>query len=284
MHRTLSSGAPDSLAFCPARIRHVVAALRSDVANSRLPGAVALIAQKGETVLKECVGWQNPADATPMALDSIFRIYSMTKPVVSVAILMLMERGQLLLGDPVAKYLPEFANLRVANHVDGHAVLQPLKSIPTVQDLLRHTAGFTYEILGSDVVQRQYAQARLASRTRTNREFAQALAALPLAFEPATVWEYSRATDVLGALLEVVTGQTLGAFLQDNIFTPLGMSDTGFCVPPDKHHRIAEPFARDPDGNLTMKLIDIRQQPVLESGGAAWPPPLGTTHVSCSVC
>jgi CubicO group peptidase (beta-lactamase class C family) len=192
----------------------------------------------------------------------------MTKPVVSVAVMMLMERGQLLLSDPVAKWLPEFADVQVAAHVNGHSVMHAPKAAPTVHDLLRHTSGLTYEILGTEPIQRMYAQARIASRERTNREFAQALATMPLMFEPGSVWEYSRATDLAGALVEVVSGQTLGAFLQDNIFGPLGMVDTAFQVPPEKHHRIAEPFEKDPDGGIAMKLIDVREPPRMEAGGA----------------
>jgi CubicO group peptidase (beta-lactamase class C family) len=192
----------------------------------------------------------------------------MTKPIVSVAVMVLMERGLLLLSDSVAQHLPEFEDVQVTTHINGHAVQHRPKVAPTVQDLLRHTAGLSYEILGNEPIQRQYAQAQLASRDRTNREFSKALAAIPLMFEPGTVWEYSRATDLLGALVEVVSGQSLGAFLQDNILGPLGMVDTSFCVPPDKHHRIAEPFGHDPDGGIAMRLIDVRQSVALEAGGA----------------
>lgn len=249
--------------------------LHREVASARLPGAVALIARKGQVLLHASVGQQVPAQApegaapaAPMAQDSIFRIYSMTKPIVSVAVMMLMERGRLLLGDPVARHLPEFADVQVARHQGGHTTLHRPKAAPTVQDLLRHTSGLTYEILGSEPIQRQYAQARLGSREHTNAEFSKVLAAMPLMFEPGTVWEYSRATDLLGALVEAVSGQTLGAFLQDNIFGPLGMVDTGFVVPPEHHHRIAEPFAQDPDGGIAMRLMDIRKPAPMEAGGA----------------
>ena len=266
--KQLSVGSAKDLGFCPQRVRHLVDVLQADVAKARLPGAVAMIARHGKVLLHQHVGQQDPAQGVPMELDSIFRIYSMTKPIVSVAVMQLMERGQLLLSDPVGKYLPEFANVQISTVVDGQPVLQRPQAEPTVQDLLRHTAGLTYEILGNEPIQRQYAQARLASRTRSNREFSQALAALPLMFEPGTVWEYSRATDLLGALVEVVSGQTLGSFLQDNILGPLGMVDTSFVVPPDKHHRIAEPFAVDPDGGIAPRLIDLRQTTALEAGGA----------------
>lgn len=259
---------PEEAGFSSARTAALVHALEREVATGRVPGAVAFIARHGKVVLHQALGAQNPADGTPMAQDSLFRIYSMTKPLVSVAVMQLMDRGQLLLSDPIARHLPEFADVPVATVVSGQTVLQPPKMQPTVQDLLRHTAGLTYEILGNDPIQVQYAQARLGSREMTNTQFAQALARIPYRFEPATVWEYSRATDLLGALLERVTGQTLGAYLHDNILAPLGMTDTAFAVAPDQHHRIAEPFAEDPDGGVAMRLMDICRAAPMEAGGA----------------
>jgi CubicO group peptidase (beta-lactamase class C family) len=265
---TLPLGSAKDLGFCPQRTRRLVEVLQREVATARLPGAVAMIARRGQVLLHETVGQQDPANNVPMALDSIFRIYSMTKPIVSVAVMMLMEQGKLLLSDPVAKYLPEFEDTKLTTHISGHAVLHRPRHAPTLQDLLRHTAGLTYEILGTEPIQRQYAQAQLASRERTNREFAQALAAIPLMFEPGTVWEYSRATDLLGALVEVVSGQSLGTFLQENILGPLDMVDTSFVVPPEKHHRIAEAFEKDPDGGIAPRLIDVRKPVAMEAGGA----------------
>jgi CubicO group peptidase (beta-lactamase class C family) len=199
--------------------------------------------------------------------DAIFRIYSMTKPIVSVAAMMLMEQGRLLLADPVSRYLPEFAAQKVASLVDGELQLQAVRQAATLQDLLRHTAGLTYEFMGSNAVQRQYAQARIGSRERSNAEFAHQLATLPLMYQPGTQWEYGRATDVLGRVIEVVSGQTLGDYLRDHIFLPLGMHETWFSVPPEHHARIAEPFGRDPEGGIQMRVIDVREQPALESGG-----------------
>jgi CubicO group peptidase (beta-lactamase class C family) len=249
--------------LCPERTQRLMDVLRREVANGRLPGAVAMIARHGQIGLFEAVGQQVPGTGTPMKTDSIFRIYSMTKPVVSVAVMMLVERGQLLLSDPVSRWLPEYANQQVAT---AHG-LEPVRQAATVQDLLRHTAGLTYEFLGDSAVQRQYGAVKIASRERTNAEFSQTLAGVPLQFQPGTVWAYSRATDVLGRLVEVVSGQGLGAFLQTEIFGPLGMVDTGFAVPPDQHHRIAEPFAHDPDGGVPMKVLEPRQVPAMEGGG-----------------
>jgi CubicO group peptidase (beta-lactamase class C family) len=197
--------------------------LRREVASKRLPGAVALIARQGKIALFDSVGQQDPLAGTVMQNDSIFRIYSMTKPIVSVAVMMLMERGQLLLNDPVGQHLPEFANQRV--HTPQG--LKAPQQAATVQDLLRHTAGLTYEFLGDSPVHRQYGEVKIASRERSNAEYCETLAALPLQFEPSSVWAYSRATDVLGRLVEVISGQTLGQFLQQEIFAPLGMVDTG---------------------------------------------------------
>lgn len=262
-HTPLAHAQPANVGLCPERTQQLMDVLRREVASGRLPGAVAVIARQGKIALFDAVGQQDPGTGTAMQLDSIFRIYSMTKPLVSVAVMMLMERGQLLLSDPVSRWMPEYANQQVATD-DG---LAPVRNPTTVQDLLRHTAGLTYEFLGTSSVQQQYAQVKIASRDRTNAEFSQTLAALPLQFEPGSTWAYSRATDVLGRLVEVVSGQSLGAFLQQKIFEPLGMVDTGFVVPPEHQHRIAEPFAHDPDGGVPMKVIEPREVPAMESGG-----------------
>jgi CubicO group peptidase (beta-lactamase class C family) len=241
--------------------------LQGEVDRQRLPGAVVLIARHGKLGVFASLGMLDAAIGVPMTQDAIFRIYSMTKPVVSVAVMMLMEQGKLLLSDPVAKYLPEYSSQKVAHLVEGVAQLKDAQQTVTVQDLLRHTAGLTYEFMGSSPVQRQYAQSRIGSRQRSNAEFSLQLAALPLMFEPGAVWEYSRATDVLGRLVEVVSGTTLGAYLRQNIFDPLGMEETWFSVPQQHQYRVAEPFARDPDGAMQMRLIDLREDAVMESGG-----------------
>ncbi len=253
--------------FCPQRLQRIRAVLQSEVDRQRLPGAVAVVARRGQTALFENLGQQDPSSGNPMARDAIFRIYSMTKPIVSVAVMMLAEQGRLLLSDPVSKYLPEFGAQQVCHRVDGHVKLQPARHNASLHDLLRHTAGLTYEFLGSAPVQRQYAQARIGSRERSNAELCATLAGLPLMFEPGSVWEYSRATDVLGHIVEVISGQTLGEFLRQAVFEPLGMHETWFNVPLDQRHRVAEPFARDPDGGMTMRVYKIDEPASLESGG-----------------
>jgi CubicO group peptidase (beta-lactamase class C family) len=266
------SGMTLSPGFHAPALRNLEQVLQADVDKGRLPGAVALVARHGQTVLHSAIGQQNPADGTPMAVDSIFRIYSMTKPLVSVAIMQLLERGQLLLSDPVGQHLSEFADLRVAEDETGRQTRPPARP-PTVQDLLRHTSGLTYEILGDDPIQQRYAQAGLGTRMLSNTGFSQALSAIPYRYEPGSIWQYSRATDLLGALLERVTGMALGDYLQAHILGPLGMVDTAFVVPPVKHHRIAEPFAHDPDGGVPMPLMDLRKNTPMQAGGAG----LGST-------
>ncbi|QCB44679.1 serine hydrolase domain-containing protein [Hydrogenophaga sp. PAMC20947] len=263
----LPTADPTDLGLCPDRTRRLISVLRAEVDRGYLPGAVVLLARHGRIALHEAVGQLNPAHDPAMARDAIFRIYSMTKPVVSVAVMMLVEQGRLLLTDPVEKYLPAFAGQQVATEQNGSVELRPAEQAATVQDLLRHTAGLTYEFLGTAHVQQQYAQANIGSRERSNAAFCQALAALPLFHQPGTRWAYSRATDVLGRLIEVLTGQTLGQHLQTAIFAPLGMHDTAFSVPPAKHARIAEPFAHDPDGGIPMRVLDPRKDAALEAGG-----------------
>ncbi|MEN9472197.1 MAG: hypothetical protein RLZZ495_286 [Pseudomonadota bacterium] len=257
-----------SSGLCPQRLAHLAQVLRSHVDIQRLPGAVSLVARRGKVLQHQALGLQDPTETAPMGVDSIFRIYSMTKPIVSAAVLQLMESGKLLLSDPIAKHLPEFKDIQVSTRVNGETILRKPVNAPTVQDLLRHTSGITYEILGIDPIQREYAKARLGSRDRTNREFSEALAKIPLMLEPQTLWEYGRSTDLAGALVEAVSGQTLGDYLHAHILQPLGMLDTGFTVPPEKHHRIAQPFPKDPDSGLAVRLMDMRKTVALESGGA----------------
>lgn len=262
-----SSTSPSGL--YPERAARLLSALQSEIDRQRLPGAVAMVVRHGKVALFESLGQQNPADGSKMALDSIFRIYSMTKPIVSVAVLMLMEQGKLLLSDPVGKYLPEYAKQQLAIEGDGDVTYTAVSQAATVQDLLRHTAGLTYEFLGNSAVQKAYRNSKIGMSLRDadNAEFSKTLAALPLQFEPGTMWEYSRATDVLGALVEAVSGQTLGDFLRQHIFNPLGMLETGFSVPPENHHRLAEPFKNDPDGGIQLRLINVQTAPKFESGG-----------------
>lgn len=247
-----------------ARLRAV---MQAHIDNGRLPGAIVAVALGGHVEMFEALGRRDAASDAAMPDDAIFRIYSMTKPLVSLAALMLAEEGRLQLVDPISKYLPEFAGQQVGVEEGGAIRLEPARRQPTVHDLLRHTAGFTYGFLGDSAVQRQYQAADLPSRSRTNAQFCKALVKLPLAHQPGSCWQYSHGTDVLGALLEVVAGQSLSTLLAERIFAPLGMKDTGFAVPREQWHRIAEPFANDPDTGEPVVMMNAREVPALESGG-----------------
>ena len=264
---TLPRTKPAVVGLSDAALARAERVLQSEVARGRLPGYVSLVARRGQIASLTSHGLLDPAGGAAMQTDSIFRIYSMTKPIVSLAVMMLLEEGRLLLSDPVASVLPAFRDLRVGVERDGKFDLVRPARMPTIRDLLRHTAGFTYEFTANGPVNQMYSEARLADRNRTNEQFCDALAKLPLFVSPGERWEYSRATDVLGRIVEVVGGDTLGAFLRRRIFEPLRMVDTAFHVPAAKHGRIAEPFAADPDSRQEVRLIDVRREAAFESGG-----------------
>ncbi|GAB4561988.1 MAG: serine hydrolase domain-containing protein [Rhizobacter sp.] len=260
--------APESLGFSRAGLNRLSAALSEQIDKQRLPGVVAMVVRRGKLAYFEALGQRDPASGDAMRPDSIFRIYSMTKPVVSVAAMMLFDEGRLFLSDPVAKYLPEFMHTPVGVvRADGVIDHVPATRAMTVQDLLRHTSGLTYEILAEAPIRKLYARAKIYRRDWTNEDFSKALAALPLMYQPGTVWDYSRATDLLGRLVEVVSGQPLRDFFQTRIFEPLGMVDTGFHVPAEQLHRLAEPFAKDPDSGAEVKVLDVREPVAMDMGG-----------------
>jgi CubicO group peptidase (beta-lactamase class C family) len=251
---------PEDVGLSAEALGRLSSVLAERAASGHVPGAVALIARHGKIAYHEAFGAIAPGGA-PMTPDAIFRIYSMTKPIVSVAAMMLWEEGRLLLSDPIAKYIPAFATM----HVGMDKV--PASRAITVQDLLRHTSGLTYEFRGSGPVHKAYADARVARLKQTNADQAETLASLPLLHQPGAHWEYSRSTDVLGRLVEAISGQTLGAFLSARILTPLGMTDTAFSVPEHDHARIAEPFGNDPEGGAAVALLDVKRTAMFESGG-----------------
>lgn len=248
-------------------------AIQREIDAGHIPGATLLLERGGVIAHEKAYGMQDPDGTTPMATDTIFRIYSMTKPIVSVAIMMLAEQGRLLISDPVSRYLPALANLQVATeHVaaDGSRsmTLAPCVREMTIQDLLRHTAGLTYGIFGeSTLVKQAYLASGIEGRHITNAGLVDCLSRLPLAFQPGTDWDYSRATDLLGALLEKISGQTLDVHLQEQIFAPLQMPDTGFWVAPAQQHRMAQPFPVDPVTQQAVRLLDGRSRPDFLSGG-----------------
>jgi CubicO group peptidase (beta-lactamase class C family) len=264
----LPAAAPAKIGLSAHGLARLGSALQSEVLRGRLPGAVALIARRGRVGYFESFGVRNPADGAPMSNDSLFRMYSMTKPITSVAAMMLCEEGKFLLDDPVARYLPELADLKVAELSSEEEIeLVPAERAITILDLLRHTAGITYEFRGRGPVHKMYTSARIQSRSQTNAAQVASLGKLPLLHQPGIRWEYGRSTDVIGRLIEVLSGETLGAFFQRRILGPLGMVDTAFHVQPRDHPRLAEAFAKDPDTGDAVLLQKVREPPMLESGG-----------------
>jgi CubicO group peptidase (beta-lactamase class C family) len=267
MTEPLPTAKPEEVGLSQAALDRLSAALNDRIASGHIPGAVALIARHGKVAYHRSFGRLDPASDAPMGTGAIFRIYSMTKAIVSVAAMMLWEEGRLLLSDPISKYMPAFANTRVGVVSGDSYTLAPATNPITVQDLLRHTSGLTYEFRGTGPIHKAYADARIARARQTNADQVGELAGLPLLHQPGTVWEYSRSTDVLGRLVEVISGQTLGTFLSERILAPLGMTDSGFSVPQPDQSRIAESFAKDPEGGVDVALLDVRRPAMFESGG-----------------
>jgi CubicO group peptidase (beta-lactamase class C family) len=226
---------PEKLGLSPERLERISATFRNDVDRGMIPGAVMLIARAGQVGYAEAFGWRDREQKAPMELDAIFRIASMTKPVTSVAAMMLAEEGRLQIAAPIADYLPEFKNLTVG------VGRSPAKRRMTVQDLMRHTSGLTYAQFGDTPVQMIWRDAGLMSEDQTNEELISKLAGLPLMFEPGTTWEYSMSTDVLGRVVEVASGRCLGDFFAARITGALGMIDTGFEATGARTSRLAEP-------------------------------------------
>ncbi|HMS80481.1 MAG TPA: serine hydrolase domain-containing protein, partial [Burkholderiaceae bacterium] len=251
--------------------------VEADSTAGRLPGAVLLVARDGRLQYARAVGVQDPASGRPMARDAIFRIYSMTKPIVSIAAMQLVEDGRLRIGDPVWRYVPEIRGMKVAVEKpgpDGRPAIVDRVASPremTVQDLLRHTSGLTYQPFGRSAVKDEYAKVDMTPASRQLpfdlTEMARRLGTLPLAYVPGTTWDYSISTDLLGLVVERASGMKLDAYLQQRILGPLGMKDTAFWVPPDKQARLAEAYPVDPDSKAKVELLDVRRPPVLLAGG-----------------
>jgi CubicO group peptidase (beta-lactamase class C family) len=263
----LPSAKPESIGLSPLRLQRMRDAYQREIDKGTTPGVVSMVARRGQIGWFEAQGKQGPADSAPMATNSFFRIFSMTKPLVSLGIMMLVEDGHLLLTDPLAKYIPEFADQKVGIEHNGQLEYAlPVRPI-TIQDLLRHTSGISYEITGAGMVQRMYAKAKTFRRDITNEEHAKLIASMPLMCQPGAEWNYSRSTDILGRVIEVVAGKTLSAFLSERILSPLQMNETGFHTAQGNASRIAQPFSADPWTGDKVALFDPLEIPKMESGG-----------------
>jgi CubicO group peptidase (beta-lactamase class C family) len=264
---SLPRAKPETLGLSATRLQRMSDTFKREVDKGTLPGATVMVARRGQIGWFDAIGRQNPAASAPMTHDSLFRIFSMTKPIVSIGIMMLVEDGHFILNDPVAKFIPEFANQQVGVENNGKLELVPVKRQATVQDLLRHTSGLTYDHTGNGPVQQIYKESRLRSRKISNAEHATIIAGMPLVCQPGEGWNYSRSTDVLGRIIEVVSGKSLGAFMTERVLAPLQMAETAFHTPETNAGRLAEPFPTDPWTGEKVQLFNMLEKPVMESGG-----------------
>jgi len=238
MHRVIEP--PETVGCSSKRLARIKPVMQKYVDQRGYAGLSTMLARRGRLIHCEQVGWQDRESQTPLSADTIYRIYSMTKPVVCTAFMTLYEEGRFQLLDPVAKYLPAFGKLRVLNGTSPTNTQVDLLRPITIRDLLTHTAGLTYNFLEDSPVGELYRQAGLLSNAECTLEtMIHSLAQLPLAYQPGTRWHYSLAIDVIAHLIEVISGMPLQDFLQARLFAPLGMVDTGFHVPPEKRTRLA---------------------------------------------
>ena len=278
-----SAPATSSMGFSAERLAKITQVFKQEVEQGKLPGAVMMIVRKNQLIYHEAVGFQNKEAATPMTKDAIFRIYSMTKPMVSVAAMLLVEDGKLQLNDPVSKHLPAMKNMQVSvAKADAEFAKYSYSTVSadremTVYDLLRHTAGLAYgELTANPAVKEAHIKAGLYlqnvrdfdAREMTPTEQVERMSKIPLIHQPGTIWDYSLASDLLGRVVEAVSGKRLGDFLQERLFAPLKMTDSGFSLTPEKLPRLAQPLAIDPASGAPNKMIDVSALPKNDSGGA----------------
>lgn len=268
----LPVSAPEEVGLSSERLQRIDAIIKHGVGDQRIPGAVVAIARRGKLAYFRAFGMQNTVTQTPMRTDTIFRIYSMTKPIVSVGAMTFHEEAKFYFSEPVAKYLPVLKNMTVAvekiidDGGNSEAKIVPARRLITIHDLFRHTSGFTYGFFGSSPARRLLKESGIGDLNFLDvplKEFVGRLAELPLAYQPGAHWEYGRSTDVLGHLLEVISNKDLGSLLQERLFGPLQMVDTGFQVPKGDWGRIAEPL----ENTAEPELINITRMPELLSGG-----------------
>jgi len=246
------------------RLARIGTALQSDIDHGLVPGAVVAVVRKGRLVYYEAFGSLEKPSGVPMPKDAIFTIASMTKPLTASGALMLFEEGRILVNDPVGKYLPQLDNVAVAT---ASGTEPPVRK-PTIQDLMRHTAGFTYGNRGTSALYKNYPQSSgEAADTMTGAALLLRLGSLPLFYQPGTRWDYSFGMDLLGLTVETVTKQKLGVYLHERLFGPLGMTDTGFIVPPEKAGRFARPLPQDPQTGKPQAFRDPTKPLLFDCGG-----------------
>ena len=278
----LPTATPEAAGMSSVKLQAMKAALQTEIDQGKFPGVIVMIARNGKLVFSETMGQLDKAAGKPLTKDAIFRIYSMTKPLASVAAMMLAEDGKLQLTDPIAKFLPEFTKMGVSiAQTDAagsvtYTVVPATKAI-TVQDLLRHTSGLAYgELTRNPVIRQAYIDAGVYQIGGTDYEHRKVtpaqqvtgMAKAPLSTQPGSTWEYSMSSDILGRVVEAASGKPLAVFLDERLFKPLKMVDTGFKIPQNDLNRMAQPLVIDPATGLPNKLLDVAIEPGNASGGA----------------
>jgi CubicO group peptidase (beta-lactamase class C family) len=270
----LPTARPEQVGLSSERLERLTQTLRADVEKGRISGAVVVVARKGRVAHVAIAGFRDKPAGTPMTPDALFRLASMTKPIVTVAALSLYEEGKLFLSDPVSKYLPQLKNMQVGVEGRDPATGKPIvATVPvqremTIQDLMRHTSGLTYGNRGTTEVHKLYPQSSNASSLEyTGEGLIEKLGKTPLLYQPGTTWEYGLSTDVLGRVVEVVAGKPLQQVLEERIYKPLKMTETGFLVPAAKRARIAQPLPTHPDTGQPYELIDPTVPRKFDCGG-----------------
>jgi len=268
----LSLTKPESVGFSSERLERLHALMQQVVDQKQIPGVVTILARHGKVIDYRAYGQRDWKSGAPMTKDTIFRDFSMTKPVTGVAMMILYEQGKWLPGDPISKYIPEFAHLKVlkSQDSDGKLVLDDPVHPPTMHELMTHTAGFTYGFFGNSPVDKMYQSAGVLA-SKSLQEMIDKLAKVPLLYQPGTRWVYSVSMDVQGYIVENLSGQSLPEFMQQNIFKPLGMRDAGFYVPAAKRNRFVTLYRLNPQGKLVAETGgfggDYSTQPTMPSGG-----------------
>ena len=269
----LVTAKPAEAGFTSSGLARIDAYLKNEIAENKIPGAIMMVQRNGETAYFSGFGVRNPGTKEPMTPNTIFRIYSMSKPITTVAAMMLVEEGKLQLDDPLSKYIPAFAKVRVGVENKGEGAMATLDTVPanrpiTIQDLMRHTSGITYGFFGEGMVKKAYVDAHIFAGDIDNAEFAERIAKLPLAYQPGTTWDYSHSVDILGRVIEVISGKSLYQFEKERLLDPLGMRDTSFYVTdPAKKSLVAEPFPSDRAIGNDLDMNDPRVAQKWEPGG-----------------
>jgi len=263
---------PETVGFSAERLERLHAFMKQTVDDKQISGVVTILARHGKVVDYWSYGQRDIASGAPMTKDTIFRDFSMTKPVTGVAMMILYEQGKWLPTDPIAKYIPEFAHLKVFNGFDnaGKPILVDPGHPPTMAELMSHTAGFTYGFFGDTAVDHMYQDVK-PLQAKNLQEFIDRMATLPLLYQPGQGWTYSVSMDIEGYIVEKLSGESLPDFMRDNIYRPLGMKDAGFYVPAEKRNRFVTYYKTDSKGNLVPNPIFLNGgysvQPGLPSGG-----------------